>query len=677
MFRRSLIALGIAAMLPTLAFLAVGTFLLLRDESERVEADSLARSRVVMTLIDAHLQGDAAALSVLASSIYLDTHDWQEFYPRLQRAASASPHWATVVLYDAQRGEEILDLRRPLSAPRRMPLAGGGDLSVLRRSTGISIGSIQPAPEPLAFVYLPVFRDRQLTYVIAAGVRPQIYQDILLAQSQPGTTSAIVDTHGRFIARTVSFQNYVGQPATRFVRNAIRTSASGLYRGTTYEGVKNYTAFFTSPWSGWSAHIAIASSLIDTPTSWSFIVAAVAAVGSALLGALLVVLVLRDMAERRRREDALQQSQKMEAIGQLTGGIAHDFNNLLTAIIGNLDMIRRRATGQARIQQMADNALEAARRGAKLTSQLLAFSRTQRMQLQSVDLQRLMAGMNSLLAQSVGPAIETHVALAADARTVLSDPNQLELAILNLAVNARDAMPNGGSLTIASTISIGPPASPLANKPCVKLSVTDTGAGMSEAIRNRATEPFFTTKPVGQGTGLGLSQVYGIVRESGGALDIVSAVNAGTTVHVYLPHGVAAAAPQQLISQDSAGAAQQATAEAAILICDDDRQVRQFMVDTLQGAGYRVTQASSGEAALHALRAASFDLLIVDFAMPHMNGAQVAQSAQEIRPATRILMVSGYSDSAAIDAAVDSVQLLRKPFDVSELLVAIRNCLAR
>jgi signal transduction histidine kinase/CheY-like chemotaxis protein len=665
-----------AAMLPTLAFMAVGAFLLLRAESARVEADSLARSRVVMTLIDASLQGDAAALGVLASSIYLETRDWKEFYPRLARAAGANPQWATLVLYDAQRGEEILDLRRPLDAPRPGPLLAGGDLSVLRHATKMVVGEVQREPEPLVFVFMPVMRDHQLAYVLAAGIRPQIYQDILTAQSPPGTTSAVVDTHGRFIARTLDFQNRVGQPATRFVREAIQTSPSGLYRGTTYEGIKNYTAYFSSSWSGWSAHIAIASSAIDNPTSWSFIVAAAAAIGSAALGATLVLLVLRDMAERRRNEDALRQSQKMEAVGQLTGGIAHDFNNLLTAIVGNLDMIHTRTAGQERIQRMASNALEAARRGAKLTSQLLAFSRTQRMQLQPVDLQRLLTGMNSLLAQSVGPTIEVRLALSADARIVLCDPNQLELALLNLAVNARDAMPNGGSLTIASTIAIGPVMSSLAHKPCVKLSLTDTGAGMSDEVRTRSTEPFFTTKPVGQGTGLGLSQVYGIVRESGGALDIVSSVNAGTTVHLYLAPVTAAATMPEPLPQNEATSNEPAPAEEAILVCDDDRQVRRFMVDTLQDAGYRVTEAATGEAALHALHAASFDLLVLDFAMPHMNGAEVARSVHAVRPATRILMVSGYWDSAAIDAVMKNARLLRKPFDVPELLAAVRDCLA-
>ena len=225
------------------------------------------------------------------------------------------------------------------------------------------------------------------------------------------------------------------------MRNAIRGSDRGFYPGTTYEGLKNYTAFYTSPWSGWSAHLAVASSMIDTPTAWSFVAAALAALGALLLGGTLILLVLRDMAERRRAEETLRQSQKMEAVGQLTGGIAHDFNNLLTAIIGNLDMIRTRVQDNERLRRLADNALEASRRGAKLSSQLLAFSRSQRMSVGPVDLQQLFNGINGLLTQSVGPTVDVRLALDPEARIVMSDANQLELALLNLAVNGagRDA----------------------------------------------------------------------------------------------------------------------------------------------------------------------------------------------------------------------------------------------
>ena len=673
LFRRSLIALGMAAMLPTLVFVAVGIFLFLRAERERVEIEALSRSEIVMTLIDASLRGDAAALSALGSSIYLETRDWREFYPRLQRAASANAHWATIVLYDTVAGKEILDTRRPLSEPRPGSLIEPGLLEALQAANGPIVSGIRRDAEPLCFLFLPVRRDGQLEFVMAVGIRPQLYQDILLAQSTAGSTSAVVDSQGLFIARTLDYASRVATPATKYVREAIHRGTGGAYRGTTYEGVRNYTAFSSSSWSGWSAHIAIASSLIDTPTSWSFIVAAIAGLGSALLGGTLVVLVLRDMSERRRNEEALRQSQKMEAVGQLTGGIAHDFNNLLTAIIGNLDLIRTRVAGQDRVQRLADNALEAARRGAKLASQLLAFSRTQRMQVQPVDLERLISGMSSLLAQSVGPSIQLRIDIAADARAVASDPNQLELAILNLAVNARDAMPKGGVFTIASRLV--PPSDSLQKGPCIELLLSDTGVGMSEEVRARAMEPFFTTKPVGQGTGLGLSQVYGIVRESGGSIDISSAPNAGTTVRLTLAraHLVDVATGERVAAVEAVDPP--TTPPARILVVDDDPQVRRFLADSLRELKFDVIDCDSGEAALRELGQRPFDLLIADFAMPQMNGAEVARAAQRKQRDLRILIVSGYADSAAIEAVLGSASLLRKPFDVAELLAAVQNTL--
>jgi len=665
-----------AAMLPTLVFLAVGIFLFLRAERGRVETEALARSEVVMTIIDSSLRGDAAALSVLGSSIYLETREWPEFYPRLKRAASASPHWATIVLYEVDAGEEILDIRRPLTAPRRTALIGGGDLAAIRRSEGPLVGTIQLSPEPMCFLFLPVRRDGVLKYVFAVGIKAQHYQEIVLAQAISGTTAAVVDRAGSFIARTVNYTERVGTPATRYVRDSLRQGSSGFYPGMTYEGVKNYTAYFRSPWSGWSAHIAIASSLIDTPTSWSLVVVTVAGLGSALLGGTLVILVLRDMSERRRSEEALRQSQKMEAVGQLTGGIAHDFNNLLTAIIGNLDLIRTRVAGQDRVHRLADHALEAARRGAKLASQLLAFSRTQRMQVQPVDLEKLLSGMSSLLAQSVGPSVELRIDISAQARVVSSDPNQLELAILNLAVNARDAMPQGGVLGIATKLATRSDTLALQKGSYVQLIVSDTGMGMSEEVRSRAIEPFFTTKPVGQGTGLGLSQVYGIVRESGGSMEIVSAVNAGTTVLLILPLSKQIEVPMDPPVPIADEIKAEEVQGARILVVDDDPQVRRFLADSLRELGFEVVHVDSGQAALRELDQLSFELLVVDFAMPHMNGAEVAQAAREKQPGLRILIVSGYSDSAAIDAALGSAALLRKPFDVAELKAAVTQTLS-
>jgi len=678
-FRRSLIALGVAATLPTLLFAAIAIFYFLRTERTQVETATLGRSFNVVTLSDAALRGDLGALNVLAASSYFETENWRAFFPRVRRILKANPQWTTIRLFDLEKGEEIFDLRRPFGAPRPAVLPDPGTAQLLPDSSGLVIGDVrQEGSEPLVYLYVPVRREERVRYVLAAAIRPQVFQDILTAQVPAGTVAALVDRNGNFLARTLDYSRLVGKPATRYVRDAMSSGKQGFYAGVTYEGLKNYSAFYTSAWSGWSAHVAVASSLIDASISWSFLVATIAGLGAALLAGVLVVLVVRDMTDRRNAEEALRQSQKMEAVGKLTGGIAHDFNNLLTAIIGNLDMIRTRVEGNERLRRLSDNALEAARRGAKITAQLLAFSRNQRMQLKPVDLRALFDGMSGLLRQSIGPAIEAEVEISPEARFVLSDANQLELAVLNLAVNARDAMTHGGKLRISSHPATELDVQDLPKRPYVELRVMDTGTGMSEDVLARAMEPFFTTKQVGQGTGLGLSQVYGIASESGGSLFIESEVGRGTTVRMVLPAASEPQVTQPALTRDSDSPtipAAGSRSPAAILVVDDDRNVRRFVCESLGNLGYRVVETATGAAALEAMRGRRFDLLVADYAMPGMNGIEVARAAQQHQPGISVLIISGYAESAAVEAALGSGRLLKKPFDMSELATAVKEVL--
>jgi signal transduction histidine kinase/CheY-like chemotaxis protein len=672
-FRRSLVTLGVAAMLPTLVFAAVSAFYLLRAERERVTNSTVAQSEFVMTLVDTQLQRHLAALDVLSSSIYFETRNWREFYGRLQRPLAANPLWESIVLIDLERREEVFDLRKPVGAPAPIdPVHERNLRRVLAAGAGM-VGDIESHEHPVIWLYVPARVDGRITHVIAVSLKSSVFQNTLSAYAAPDSTGAIVDSNGDFVARTLDYHGRVGTPATQYVRAAIRNGKGGLYSGTTYEGLKNYTAYYVSPTSGWSTHLAVASGSIDTPTRLSFVAAGIAALGGLVLGGFLIVLVLRDIAERRRAEEMLRQSQKMEAIGQLTGGIAHDFNNLLTAVIGNLDMIRTRASGNDRLQRMAHNALEAARKGAKLSSQLLAFSRSQRMNVGPVDLAQLLGGMSGLLAQSVGPSVRVDVRIDEDARFVVSDANQLELALLNLAVNARDAMPEGGTLTINTTAT----QDPQRRLPHVELAVTDTGTGMTEEVRARAIEPFYTTKPTGQGTGLGLSQVYAVARESGGSLTIDSEPGQGTTVRLLLPAGAPPIVrPDAEARPPTTVPGAQSREQTRVLVVDDDKLVRRFMAESLRSLQYHVTEAESGAEALATMERERFALLIVDFAMPGMNGADAARAAQERQPGIKVLMVSGYADSAAVEAALGTARQLRKPFDLAELGAAVADTLA-
>jgi PAS domain S-box-containing protein len=379
-----------------------------------------------------------------------------------------------------------------------------------------------------------------------------------------------------------------------------------------------------------------------------------------------------EVGERLRAEEALRQAQKMEAVGQLTGGIAHDFNNLLTPIVGGLELIAMRTVDE-RLKRMANAALEAARRGAKLTGQLLAFSRIQRISIAPVAVNEVVSNMEELIRHSIGRKIRMETQLDEAAGHALCDSNQLENAILNLAINGRDAMPEGGTLTISTGRETSEGGPDLAPGDYVYVSIGDTGEGMTADVLARATEPFFSTKPLGKGTGLGLAQVYGIARQSGGTVRIDSEPGKGTSVRLLLP-----AVPAEAVRDggEVSHALVPPEAEAAngleVLIIDDDPDVRAFLCAALEGLGCSVAEAADGAHGLEKVDDAAPDLLLLDYAMPRMNGADVARAVRRKHPHLPIIFVTGYAESEQLEAALGGeVPLLRKPFTVAQLGAAI------
>ena len=375
------------------------------------------------------------------------------------------------------------------------------------------------------------------------------------------------------------------------------------------------------------------------------------------------------MEERERMEATLRQMQRLEAIGQLTAGVAHDFNNLLTVILGNVEFLEREVAG-APARRLA-TLRAAAQRGASLTGQLLAFARRQQLQPRPVDLNQVVAGMADLLRTSVGGAVRIQTALHRALWPAMVDQPQIELAIVNLVLNARDAMPAGGTLTIATAntrldapLRAGqPPAGDY-----VTLRLDDTGTGMGQDVQERAFEPFFTTKPAGTGSGLGLAQVYGFVQQSGGDATIASRPGEGTTVTLHLPRAAAAA-----VSEIVAPALP--VRRARILLADDDEAVREVTAAMLEAAGYAVTRAASAPAALAALDdGAPVDLLVADFLMPGMNGLQLARAARERRERLPVLFVTGYAATALLTDIADAA-VLRKPFHSDDLQRSVAGLL--
>ena len=380
----------------------------------------------------------------------------------------------------------------------------------------------------------------------------------------------------------------------------------------------------------------------------------------------------RDITDLKAAQEQLRQSQKMEALGQLTGGIAHDFNNLLTVVVGGLDIVAKR-TEEEKLRRYAENALAAAERGARLTGQLLAFSRVQRLEVTPTYVAPLIQHMRPLLRNVLGPGIEKKFALDEAMVPVMADPTQLEVAVLNLAINARDAMPEGGDLSF-STQPVRISGDPeLEDGEYIELCISDTGVGMPAEVAERAFEPFFTTKEVGKGTGLGLSMVYGMARQSGGTAKIESAPGEGTSVKLLFRK--ADGAPAETAGTDEPVAHVSSPAQRSVLVIDDDPDVRGFMVASLEEQGYRVRQASAGEEGLRELAREPADLVILDFIMPGMSGAEVAGRILADEPNQPILFVSGYSETDAVKRTAPDAPLLAKPFRADALDKAVRAAL--
>jgi signal transduction histidine kinase len=379
-------------------------------------------------------------------------------------------------------------------------------------------------------------------------------------------------------------------------------------------------------------------------------------------------------AEREEAMAQLHEAQKLETLGQLTGGVAHDFNNLLTPITGALDLLQRKyGHADERSQRLLSNALQAADRAKTLLQRLLGFARRQSLQTQAVDIRALLSGMRDLISSSVGPQVDVHLRCDPELPSALIDPNQLELAILNLSVNARDAMPNGGPLTIlAEQIAVGPRSTPKM-KPglYVRLSVIDAGFGMGPDTLARAVEPFYSTKEFGRGTGLGLSMVHGLAAQLGGGFELTSAPGEGTRVDLYLPVAEDTAPAERQAAMETVGAIGRAL---SVLLIDDEELVRVATAEMIRDLGHSVVEASGGAEALARLNhGLAVDLVVTDYKMPGIDGGELSRRIRERHPEIPVLLITGYAGPT--DDIVD-LPRLAKPFGQAEIALAMKNLFA-
>ncbi|MBB4006897.1 signal transduction histidine kinase/FixJ family two-component response regulator [Rhizobium taibaishanense] len=383
--------------------------------------------------------------------------------------------------------------------------------------------------------------------------------------------------------------------------------------------------------------------------------------------------VLAEVSQRQRAEEQLRQAQKMEAIGQLTGGVAHDFNNLLMAVLGNLELLQRHVAGDDKAMRLINGALQGAQRGASLTQRLLAFARRQDLQVGPVDLGGLVTGMADLLKRSVGSRVAVDVTIPERLPSVLADANQVELALLNLAVNARDAMPNGGTIRVElKEAEQAEEVDGLARGRYVVLSVIDQGLGMDAETLQKAIEPFFSTKEVGKGTGLGLSMIHGLALQLNGRLKLTSAPGQGTTAELWIP--VSTAAVPELQQPAAIDSRMGDVGPRRILLVDDDALIAMSAADMLSDLGHEVVEAYSGKEALALMdRGTTFDLLITDYSMPGMTGAELVKAARDRVPGLPILMASGYAD---LPSGVEiDVARLGKPYTQEQLASMLKKLL--
>ncbi|GGD45718.1 MHYT domain-containing protein [Aurantiacibacter arachoides] len=376
--------------------------------------------------------------------------------------------------------------------------------------------------------------------------------------------------------------------------------------------------------------------------------------------------------ELQKAQETLLQSQKMEAVGQLVAGMAHDFNNVLASVIGAFNLILRRTDDPERVHKFAEAGVEAAERGAKLTGQLMAFSRSHKIQLRPMLVCDVIKDMEDLLARTLGPQVKLEKALNPNPAPVLADAIQVEMMILNLAINARDAMPDGGTLTISTRKHSFVGDAELADGDYIELAVRDTGVGMDEVTLRRAMEPFFTTKPLGKGTGLGLAQIYGSARQAGGTVRIESEEGVGTVIRVFLP--CTDRKPKRPASGITSDETDMALGSLHVLLVDDDDHLRSVLVQGLNDQGHRVSAASNGKEALLILETETPQVAVLDFAMPDMNGAVLAEQIAARLPHLPIIFVSGYADTSAIkNAAGENASILQKPFNLDQLSATLNQ----
>jgi two-component system, NtrC family, sensor kinase len=618
-----------------------------------------------------------------------------ELSERLKQFVNALPDIGSVWILNAQGDAVVSSLLFPLppsaNGPERAYLKGQ-----LARGPELHIGEVQRI-QMTGKLIIPVSKWRTDSSGTFSGfteisVWPQAFERFYQPLAERTSASfALIREDGAVLARypVPDMAGIKLDASTGFVQLVARSPQGGEY--TSVSGIDQRERRISARrLEGFPLYVTSSLETRDIMRGWlwhmaSYLVFGIPATAIFVVLILLAMRTTRELyaeAERRQAAEAsLRQSQKMEAVGHLTGGVAHDFNNLLTIILGNLELALRHA-GDGRPRTLLMRVHGAAERAAELTKRLLAFSRNQPLDPRPIDANRLVADMSDLLGRTLGENISIETIQGGGLWRTEVDKTQLESALLNLAINARDAMPSGGRLTIETGnafLDEAYCATADGVKPgqYVMIAISDTGIGMSPELIGKAFDPFFTTKPAGAGTGLGLSQVHGFVRQSGGHIRIYSEVGEGTAVKIYLPRSYAGAAREA--KSPANGPDSPVGSLETVLVVEDDAEVRSYVTETLRGLNYRVLEAVDGDSALALVRQSDpIDLLLTDVVMPGMNGRALGEAAQQHRPGLKILYMTGYSRNAIVhQGRLDpGVSLIQKPFSESVLASRVHGVLS-
>jgi signal transduction histidine kinase len=648
---------------PVLVFAGLSAISAYQRQQADLRDVAVADARRLSEAIDRELAADIDAAEAMAALPQLDSlDDLSAFQVVARREQQRHPLWLTVILLDPQ-GRRMLNSRNAIRLGPAIDPSSVQPVVATRRPV---IGAVSKGTREFGIpIRAPVIRDGEVTAIVTVVVRPQGLSNVLMTARLPAQWIAgAVDAAGRVVARNPHSAGLIGVQAGSAALGARAASGSGTYDGVTFAGMRTVSAFWKSPVSGWSVHIAIPRELFEAPLRRSLGLTVAGLAASLLLAALFLALLFRELGLRRREAAATEQSHRLEALGRLTGGVAHDFNNLLMIIQGNADILQRRKLAEAAERPVAA-IREATARAAQLTRELLIFARGGQAETAVIDLAETIADFQGAIQQAVGPAVEVRTDLAPDTGFVEVDRVQLELAVLNLAVNARDAMPEGGVLTLSTR---------RASDALVQLTVADTGQGIPEEIRSRVFDPFFTTKPPGSGTGLGLTQVYGFTKHAGGYVELQSRPGRGVCVVLRLP-AATQAPPVPAPPEPSVGGP--ALTGRRILVLDDNAEVRAVTADYLREQGVEVTEGGSAAEGLALLEGGDFEAVVSDIVMPGgASGVDLAQTARERWPSLPVVLVSGYSTSIT-EAGDQGFRVLRKPYPLADLGDLLSEMLAK